>query len=168
MCIYGAGVPQAGVANPDPYNPADWVVLPSYNKLGKVSERTSWDSFSYAIQMGHNVYAHVNAVQRANIEYDKGITPSMLVQEKFDRVYFKDVVNEIFATSDKGKAEKLIDDHNKFWLSVIGTRGATGKKTVNASTMFNSLFDDTETEEHHVDDSGFDEDNLDKLESDIK
>ena len=168
VCIYGAGVPQAGVANPDPYNPADWVVLPSYNKLGKVSERTSWDSFSYAIQMGHNVYAHVNAVQRANIEYDKGITPSMLVQEKFDRVYFKDVVNEIFATSDKGKAEKLIDDHNKFWLSVIGTRGATGKKTVNASTMFNSLFDDTETEEHHVDDSGFDEDNLDKLESDIK
>ena len=146
VCIYGAGTPKPGVSSPDPYNPNDWLVLPSYNKLGKVSERTSWDSFSYAIQMGHNVYAHINAVQRANQEYDKGIVPAMLVQEKFDRIYFKDVVEEIFATSDKGKAESIIEDYSKYWMSIIGTRGATGKKTVNASTMFAKLFDEVEEE----------------------
>ena len=146
VCIYGAGTPKPGVTNPDPYNPNDWLVLPSYNKLGKVSERTSWDSFSYAIQMGHNVYAHINAVQRANQEYDKGIVPSMLVQEKFDRIYFKDVVEEIFATSDRGKAESIVEDYSKYWMSIIGTRGATGKKTVNASTMFAKLFDEVEEE----------------------
>ena len=45
-------------------------------------------------------------------------------------------------------------------MSIIGTRGATGKKTVNASTMFNNLFESEEPEEHHVDDSGLDETNL--------
>jgi hypothetical protein len=49
-------------------------------------------------------------------------------------------------------------------MQIIGTRGATGKKTVNASTMFNSLFETDEVEEHHVDDSGFDESILDNLE----
>jgi hypothetical protein len=50
-------------------------------------------------------------------------------------------------------------------MAIIGTRGATGKKTVNASTMFNSLFESEEVEEHHVDDSGLDEANLDDLET---
>jgi hypothetical protein len=88
----------------------------------------------------------------------------MLVQETFDRVYFRDVVDAIFATSDKGTALAIIDEFSKFWMSIIGTRGATGKKTVNASTMFNSLFESEESEEHHVDDSGLDEANLDSLE----
>jgi hypothetical protein len=52
-------------------------------------------------------------------------------------------------------------------MSIIGTRGATGKKTVNASTMFNSLFESEEPEEHHVDDSGLDEGVLDILEADL-
>jgi hypothetical protein len=52
-------------------------------------------------------------------------------------------------------------------MSIIGTRGATGKKTVNASTMFNSLFESEESEEHHVDDSGLDEANLNNLENSI-
>jgi hypothetical protein len=52
-------------------------------------------------------------------------------------------------------------------MSIIGTRGATGKKTVNASTMFNTLFESEESEEHHVDDSGLDEGVLDNLEADL-
>jgi hypothetical protein len=91
----------------------------------------------------------------------------MLVQETFDRVYFKDVVEAIFATSDKGEALAIIEDFSKFWMSIIGTRGATGKKTVNASTMFSSLFESEEPEEHHVDDSGLDETNLDTLETEL-
>ena len=142
ICIYGAGTVKPGVANPDPYNPADWIVMPDVNKLGKVSQRTSWDSFSYAIQMGHNVWSHINAVQEANRQYDAGVIPGMLVQEKFDRLYFKDVVEAIFATSDRGTADQLVEDYSRFWMSIIGTRGASGKKTVNASTQFANLFDE--------------------------
>ena len=145
------------------YNPGD------LNKIGKEG-KTSWDSFSYAIQMGHNVWSHITAVQEANRQYDQGITPKMLVQETFDRIYFKDVVEAIFATSDKGAALEIIEEFNKFWISIIGTRGATGKKTVNASTMFTNLFEEEESDEadnHHVDDSGLDEANLDKLEQEI-
>jgi hypothetical protein len=136
------------------------------NKIGKEG-RTSWDSFSYAIQMGHNVWSHLTAVQEANRQYDTGLTPRMLVQETFDRIYFRDVVDEIFATTDKQTAIDLIDKHSKFWMSIIGTRGATGKKTVNAGTMFNALFETEETEEHHIDDSGLDETLLDELENDV-
>lgn len=145
------------------YKPGD------LNKIGKEG-KTSWDSFSYAIQMGHNVWSHITAVQEANRQYDQGITPRMLVQETFDRIYFKDVVEAIFATSDKGTALEIIEEFNKFWISIIGTRGATGKKTVNASTMFTNLFEEEESDEadnHHVDDSGLDEANLDKLEQEI-
>jgi hypothetical protein len=142
------------------YKPGD---LNKINKEGK----TSWDSFSYAIQMGHNVWSHLTAVQEANRQYDLGLTPRMLVQETFDRVYFRDVVDAIFATSDKGTALAIIDEFSKFWMSIIGTRGATGKKTVNASTMFNTLFESEEVEEHHVDDSGLDEAKLDELEQDV-
>jgi len=35
------------------------------NKTGKVS-RTSWDTFSYSLIMAHNVYQHIESVQRAN------------------------------------------------------------------------------------------------------
>jgi hypothetical protein len=172
ICIYGAGTPKPGVANPDPYNPADWLVLPDYNKLGKVSNRTSWDSFSYAIQMGHNVYAHINAVQRANQEYDKGSVPAMLVQERFDRLYFKDVVEAIFATSDRGTADRLVEDYSKFWMSIIGTRGATGKKTVNASTQFANLFDEVDADavqlEHDEEFTDSEIDKLDALEEEVK
>jgi len=142
------------------YKPGD---LNKINKEGK----TSWDSFSYAIQMGHNVWSHLTAVQEANRQYDLGLIPKMLVQETFDRVYFKDVVEAIFAAPDRARAEQIIEDHSKFWMAIIGTRGATGKKTVNASTMFNSLFESEEVEEHHPDDSGLDESSLDNLETQL-
>ena len=120
------------------------------NKIGKEG-KTSWDSFSYAIQMGHNVWSHVNAVQEANRQYDAGCVPRMLVQERFDRVFFRDVVEEIFATDDKEKALALVDEHSRFWMAIPGTRGAVGKKTVNASTFFDSLFDVEEVVEQEDD-----------------
>ena len=111
------------------------------NKIGKEG-KTSWDSFSYAIQMGHNVWSHINAVQEANRQYDNQIVPRMLVQEQFDRVFFRDVVEAIFATSNRDEAEAVIEEFSRFWMSIIGTRGATGKKTVNASTQFGNLFEE--------------------------
>lgn len=147
------------------YKPGD------LNKIGKVGN-TSWDSFSYAIQMGHNVYAHINAVQRANEAYDNGSVPAMLVQEKFDRIYFRDVVDAIFSTPNRADAELIIESFDKFWQSIIGTRGATGKKTVNAATQFANLFDyeeDTPVQSEHSEEFTEDEENkLDQLEDEVK
>jgi hypothetical protein len=115
------------------YGPGD------LNKIGKEG-KTSWDSFSYGIMMGHNVWMHINAVQEANRQYDAGKVPNMLVQETFDKVMFRDIVEAIFATDDRQVADAIIKEYSKYWMSIIGTRGATGKKTQNASTMFNNLF----------------------------
>jgi hypothetical protein len=140
------------------YKPGD------LNKNGKEG-RTSWDSFSYAIQMGHNVWMHINSVQEANRQYDQGVIPNMMAFDTvYERKYFRDVVDRIFETDDRNKALELVEEYNKFWISVIGTRGATGKKTVNSSTMFNKNFDIEEPVEYHRDDSGLDDDKLSNLE----
>jgi hypothetical protein len=141
------------------------------NKVGNEG-KTSWDSFSYAIMMGHNVWMHCNAVQEANRQYDLGKCPNMLVDEKFNRIYFKDVVDAIFATNDRAEAEEIIENFDKFWQAIIGTRGATGKKTVNASTHFANLFDSVEDDlvqsEHGEDFSEEEESILDQLEDKLK
>jgi len=111
------------------------------NKIGKEG-KTSWDSFSYAILMGHNVWMHINAVQEANRQYDAGKIPNMLINETFDRIMFRDIVEAVFSTDDKNTADAIIQEYSKYWMSIIGTRGATGKKTVNASTQFNNLFEE--------------------------
>lgn len=143
------------------YKPGD------LNKIGKEG-KTSWDSFSYAIQMGHNVHRHLTAVQEANRLYEtKTSCPAMLVDERHDRLYMTDLINEIFA-NDTGKALQLIDDHDKFLTGVIGGRGSTGKKETNAGTFFDTLFEEKGAkDEHHIDDSGLDETNLDDLEKDV-
>jgi hypothetical protein len=167
ICIYGAGIVNPNLpanTEPDPYNPLHWTVMPDQNKIGKVG-RTSWDSFTYAIMMGHNVWMHVNAVQEANRQYDAGKIPAMLVQEKFDTLYFKDVVEAIFATSDRGIAEAIVEEYSRFWMSIIGTRGATGKKTVNASTHFTNLFDVVEEDHVQLDEEDFTEEVVDKLDA---
>jgi len=117
------------------YGPGD------LNKIGKEG-KTSWDSFSYAIQMAHNVWSHIDAVQEANRQYDSGTYPAMLVDESFDRLFFRDVVEAIFATDSRDEANAVIEEFSRFWMSIIGTRGATGKKTVNASTQFANLFEE--------------------------
>jgi len=139
------------------YKPGD------LNKIGKEG-KTSWDSFSYAIMMGHNVWMHINAVQEANRQYDSGRVPAMLVQEKFDRVFFKDIVDAIFATSDRGTADAVVEEYSRYWMSIIGTRGATGKKTVNASTNFAKFFDESNVDSVKLDED-FSEDEIAKLES---
>jgi hypothetical protein len=137
------------------------------NKNGKVG-RTSWDSFSYAIQMGHNVWMHINAVQEANRQYDQKIVPNMLQFEAYEREYFRDVVDRIFAINDRDEALALIESFNRLWLKIIGTRGATGKKTINSSTYVNKNFVFEDAVEHKRDDSDLDESLLDKLEESVE
>jgi hypothetical protein len=126
--------------------------------------------------MGHNVWSHLTAVQQANREYDLNIRPAMLNSETADkktpRNYgvnnFRDIVDMIFALDNREDALTLIEYYNKYWMGIIGTRGAIGKKTMNSSTTFNDLFaSDDEIEEYHTDDSGLDEASLDNLEADL-
>ena len=117
------------------YGPGD------LNKIGKEG-KTSWDSFSYALLMGHNVWQHIYAVQESNRLYDQGIMPSMLVNDTFTKITVRDVIDEVFAQKDFDKSMNLLEKHSKLLDSVIGgSRGTTGKKIVNSKTQFNALFD---------------------------
>lgn len=140
------------------YKPGD------LNKNGKEG-KTSWDSFSYCLQMGHNVWAHLNAVQTANEQYDAGSVPGMLVDDRHDELFFRNLVNEIFALQDRKKSLQLIEDYSRFWMRVVGTRGFTGKKTMNSHTAFNSMFTVAEpSEPKQLDEVELDTAKLDQLE----
>ena len=121
------------------YRPGD------LNKIGKEG-KTSWDSFSYALLMGHNVWTHLEAVQRANRTFDSGSWPRMLWNQNGDHAKFEDIVEAIFATSDRKESENLIDHYRNYWMDIPGTRGFKGKKTMNANTMFNVHFDVVEVD----------------------
>jgi|SaaInl5LU_22_DNA_1037371.scaffolds.fasta_scaffold06782_3 hypothetical protein len=123
-------------------------------------DSTSWDSFSYAIQMGHNVWTHINAVQEANRQYDDGNTPKMLLGSKFDQQSIRDMINEVFAQPTKELSLSKIIDYRAYWMQVPGTRGAIGKKTISAKPKFNELFDEVDPE---VDDTELDETKLEEL-----
>ena len=139
------------------YKPGD------LNKIGKEG-KTSWDSFSYALLMGHNVWMHLEAVQRANRMFDQGISPDMLVDPYNPNYDLNNVIERIFAAGDRQKSLQIIDDHAKIWERVIGTRGFTGKRAVNAHTMFNNLF---AVEEEEVEAEEFDTALLDTLENSV-
>jgi len=134
------------------YRPGD------LNKNGKEG-RTSWDSFSYMLLMGHNVWTHIEAVQRANREYDNGTWPNMLWNSRGDHAKFRDIVDAIFATPDRTEAESIIEHYDRYWMDIVGTRGFKGKKTKNSNTMFNALFEveHYQTEQEDLDDSRLDE-----------
>ena len=122
------------------YKPGD------LNKIGKEG-KTSWDSFSYALLMGHNVWTHLESVQRANREYDSGTKwPRMLLNEKGDHARFHDIVEAIFAAPTKQDSMDIIEHYNNYWMDVVGTRGFKGKKAMNARTQFNALFDVVEVD----------------------
>jgi hypothetical protein len=59
---------------------------------------------------------------------------------------------------------QIIADHAKVWERVVGTRGFTGKRAVNAHSQYKTLFD-TDEEDVSVDD--LDVDQLDKLEQSV-
>jgi hypothetical protein len=135
------------------------------NKIGKEG-KTSWDSFSYALLMGHNVWTHLEAVQRANRAYDNGSWPAMMWNQNGDHARFKDIVDAIFATPDRAEAEAIIEHYDRYWMDIVGTRGFKGKKAKNAMSMFNNLFE-VEEENNGIDsdDVKLDENKLNELEA---
>jgi hypothetical protein len=147
------------------YKPGD------LNKIGKEG-KTSWDSFSYALLMGHNVWMHIESVQRANREYDTGRWPHMMrftgTKKKMgDNSMFKDIVDAIFATESREESEAIIEHYSRYWMDIIGTRGFKGEKTISPRPQFNNLFEvvDNNTQDSVQSEHGedFSEDEIAKL-----
>jgi hypothetical protein len=139
------------------YKPGD------LNKIGKEG-KTSWDSFSYALLMGHNVWMHMEAVQRANRMYDSGVCPDMMVHPTDSNFDVRKVIDRVFAERDRSKSLTIIENHAKVWERVIGTRGFTGKRAVNSHSMFNSWFG-VEEDQETLDE--LDQNKLDQLEDSV-
>jgi hypothetical protein len=140
------------------YKPGD------LNKIGKEG-KTSWDSFSYALLMGHNVWMHLTAVQEANRRFDAGEHPASMRSSKPAAPFFEDIVDSIFAAPDRATAEAIIESYggsNGYWTEIIGGRGFKGKKAVSGRPMFNKLF--TTEEDEDEDDVELNEQALDDLE----
>jgi hypothetical protein len=170
ICIYKPGVLKAGVADTieNRLVAENYDVLPDLNKNGKWG-KTSWDSFSYALLMGHNVWMHLTAVQEANRRFDAGEHPAMMRRSGGDYAKFEDIVEAIFAAPDRDTAEAIIELYSNYWMEIVGTRGFKGKKTLNARTQFNALFDleEIEVAETTDDTVQLDTTALDKMEEDI-
>jgi hypothetical protein len=116
-----------------------WYSPGMLNKIGKEG-KTSWDSFSYALMMGHNVYCHIAAVQRANqlmdietarfkpdwrmwgIEGKREKDLSEWVPKSI--LYFDRYVEELFNTKSKDEAFEMIDSNQSraFLSSLEGAR----------------------------------------------
>lgn len=104
--------------------------------------KTSWDTLSYTLIQAHNVYQHIYAVQEANRRYANGIIPAMIMNDDLNYVRFSEVVDEVFSLKDRKKSLALIDKHDRLWTQMqSGSQGFSGKKTVNALTMYDKLFE---------------------------
>ena len=137
----------------DHLNPEHYHTVPRLNKLGKIPNKTSWDSFAYALMMGHNVECHIKAVQRAQqlmdiecarfnpdwrtwgIEGKKEIEFSEWVPRKI--LYFNNFITELFETKTKAEAFQMIETAGQFLKSLEGARLQGGP----AANEFNNLFD---------------------------
>jgi hypothetical protein len=164
ICIYNPGVPKPGVVlTEENFQDADmYDVLPDVNKNGKWG-KTSWDSFSYALLMGHNVWMHLTAVQEANRRFDAGEHPAMMRRSTGDYAKFEDIVEAIFAAPTREESDAIIEYYSDYWMEIVGTRGFKGKKAKNARTMFGVHFTYDEPEQTEQED--FDSSKLDNLET---
>jgi hypothetical protein len=164
----------------DHLNPAHYHVVPKLNKLGKIPNKTSWDSFAYALMMGHNVECHIKAVQRAQqlmdiecarfkpdwrmwgVEGKKEVEFSDWVPRKI--LYFSTFIEELFNTKTKEEAFTLIENADQFLTSLEGARLQGGP----AANEFNNLFDwgDAKSVKEEEFDQQ-DDDNLRSLESEF-
>jgi hypothetical protein len=165
----------------DHLNPDHYRVVPRLNKLGKIPNRTSWDSFAYALMMGHNVECHIVAVQRAQQLMDIEIAKSKdkLTWKQWKKVkgqdmsdeysdwvprnilYFNSFVEDLFNTATKADAFAMIDQAGPFLRSLEGARLQGGP----AQNKFNNLFEIEEvTKAEEIDLANPDDDKLRELE----
>jgi len=148
------------------------------NKIKKEG-KTSWDSFAYALMMGHNVYCHIVAVQRAqqlmdiecakhkpdwrmwSLEGKKEIELSDWVPRKI--LYFDRFVEELFNTKTKTEAFEMIEQAVPFLKSLEGARLQGGPK----QNTFNNLFEVEITKADEVDLEDVEDEKMIKLMNDL-
>jgi len=152
------------------------------NKIGKEG-KTSWDSFSYALMMGHNVYQHIVAVQRAQQLMDIEIaqTGNKIDWRKWKKVkdtdksdeysewvprnilYFNNFVGKLFDTKTKSEAFDMIDQATPFLKSLEGAR-LRGGPVAYANP---GLIEVEEKEQQDIDFSNPEDEELRKLEEKV-
>ena len=168
----------------DHLNPEHYHVVPRLNKLGKIPNKTSWDSFAYALMMGHNVECHIVAVQRAQQLMDieiakvkdrltwkqwKKVKGSDMSDEHSDWVprnilYFASLVEDLFNTTTKAEAFEMLEKAGPFLRSLEGARLQGGP----AQNTFGSLFEiEQVTKVEEIDLANPDDDELRKLEENL-
>ena len=167
----------------DHLNPDHYHEVPKLNKLGKIPNKTSWDSFAYALMMGHNVECHIVAVQRAQQLMDieiaktkdkltwkhwKKVKSSDMSDEYSDWVprnilYFSSFIEDLFNTKDKAEAFEMIEQAGPFLKSLEGARLQGGP----AQNTFGNLFELEVTAASEVDLENPDDDELRALEESV-
>lgn len=119
-------------------------------KHGKET-KTSWDTLSYVLLQGHNVWMHINAVQEANRQYELGVTPSMLVDERFERVYIRDAIDAVFAQKDRDKSLAKIEEYSWLWRKFHS--GISSKTKFNELFTFDDISDTIDTTDTEAEDA---------------
>ena len=168
----------------DHLNPDHYHEVPKLNKLGKIPNKTSWDSFAYALMMGHNVECHIRAVQRAQQLMDieiaktkdklswkhwKKVKAQDMSDEYSDWVprnilYFASFVEDLFNTTSKEQAFAMLEQAGPFLKSLEGARLQGGP----AANTFGSLFElEQVTNASEVDLENPDDDELRALEESV-
>jgi hypothetical protein len=168
----------------DHLNPDHYHEVPRLNKLGKIPNKTSWDSFAYALMMGHNVECHIRAVQRAQQLMDieiaktkdklswkhwKKVKAQDMSDEYSDWVprnilYFASFVEDLFNTTSKEQAFEMLEQAGPFLKSLEGARLQGGP----AANTFGSLFElEQVTDASEVDLENPDDDELRALEESV-
>jgi len=115
------------------------------NKIGKEG-KTSWDSFSYTLMMGHNVWHHINAVQQANRVADSNMWPNTLKMKLGEHglnggTTSRNIIDEVFAEPDYDNRLAILEKYSSFWTGVSGARGMGGKKAVSGARYANKHLD---------------------------
>lgn len=191
ICFYDVGVrktdEELGNVKFDHTNQAHYHVIPKLNKLNKIPNKTSWDSFAYALMMGHNVECHIKAVQRAQQLMDIEIakTREYLTWKHWQKLkdkdsaadqhsdwvprnilYFASFIEDLFNTTSKAEAFEMIDSiQGKAFLTALeGSRLQGG----NSQNTFTDLFDiEQVTKVEEVDLENPDDDALRNLEENL-
>jgi hypothetical protein len=145
------------------------------NRNGKES-KTSWDVFTYALYMSHNVYNHIQAVQEINrladIEYERtNVSYKDWTKERKTStanevspfvpgsiLIFNDFVKQLLDPANPDP-RKMIED-NKLFLDSI----SFGRP--DQTNTFNSLFEETTPTEDSMAD--FNDEKLTALEDELK
>ena len=113
--------------------------------------KTSWDTLSYTLIQSHNVWMHMTAVQEANRKYEQGVIPNMLMSQRFEKILFKDIIDQVFACKTREESISLIEKHEKLWEQFkSGSQGMSGKKTTNTLSIMESGLFELETPETEV------------------